>query len=132
MQKYIKSYFLGIFLMMAGCSTTYEAQPISNFEISYRNENYVVPSGEIWKLSWVSPYESGEIFPAYDVRVLGEVYTSIDRYTRIDHYSRDSERMMNIHAQLHGPATIWINEKTEFYIANKRINIQVETYKIRY
>ena len=70
MQKYIKSYFLGILLMMAGCSTIYEAQPISNSEISYGNENYVVPSGEIWKLSWVSPYEPGEIHPAYDVRVL--------------------------------------------------------------
>jgi len=115
---------------MIGCSKFYKFQSISNFEISYRDENYVVPIGEVWKLTWISPYEEGVIHPAYDVRVLGSVYTSIDMNTRIMDHSPGSEtQRVNVFAQRDVPATIWLDEGTEFYLANEYIKVAVESYK---
>jgi hypothetical protein len=121
---------IGIAFLMIGCSKFYKFQSISNFEISYRDENYVVPIGEVWKLTWISPYEEGVVHPAYDVRVLGSVYTSIDMNTRIMDHSPGSEtQRVNVFAQRDGPATIWVDEGTEFYLANEYIKVAVESYK---
>ena len=100
------------------------------FDITYRDEHYNVPEDEIWKLTWKSPYQAGEISPAYDVRVLGRCFTTRERGTQIGahNFKSGGYGMVNIHATNTG-AEIWIPSGTEFYLANDRIKVNIEVYK---
>ena len=92
----------------------------------------MVPEGEIWKLTWESPYQSGEITPAYDVRVLGQAYTSRDRGTALSAYSSGAGcGLLDVGAGKQ-PAVIWVGENTEFYIANCLIKVNIEAYRLNH
>ena len=132
MKKRIEFLLPAIFaLAIFGCASINTESPESVFEISCRDENYVVPEGEIWKLTWESPYKPGDVTPAYDVRVLGKAYTSRNKGTALHaHTSKGGYGLLNIHAE-RAPAGIWINENTEFYLANDLIKVTVETYSLK-
>jgi hypothetical protein len=99
------------------------------WKITYQEKNYKVPSHEIWKLTWKSPYMAGDIHPAYDVRVLGSCLTSKDLGTWVSVFSSKpgESSFMDINAGI-APAEIWIPGGTEFYLANDLIHINVESY----
>jgi len=121
------------FLILAsfGCTSLKKDNQYSSSNISYQDENYVIPLNEIWKLTWKSPYKGGDIHPAYDVRILGKAYTSKDRSTIINAFSHKtgSNGLLDIQAGKN-TATIWIAENTEFYIANKFIEVSVEKHNL--
>ena len=100
------------------------------FDISYQRKNYKVPEDELWKLTWKSPYQAGEIVPAYQVRVLGRCFTTRERGTQIGahNFKSGGYGMVNINATNTG-AEIWIPSGTEFYLANDRIKVNIEVYK---
>ena len=100
------------------------------FDISYQGKNYKVPEDELWKLTWKSPYQAGEIVPAYQVRVLGRCFTTRDRGTQIHahNFKSGGYGMVNINANKTG-AEIWLPNGTEFYLANDRIQVNIEAYK---
>jgi len=99
------------------------------FEITYRKEHYNVPEDEILKLTWRSSYQAGEIFPAYDVRVLGRCFTKREG-TQIGahNFKSGGYGMVNIHATNTG-AEIWIPGGTEFELANNRLKVNIEVYE---
>jgi hypothetical protein len=99
-------------------------------DISYRDKNYKVPEDELWKLTWKSPYQAGEVVPAYEVRVLGRCFTTRDRGTQIHahNFKSGGYGMVNINANKTG-AEIWLPNGTEFYLANDRIQVNIEAYK---
>lgn len=114
-------------LFLSGCMSEPKADRV--FDITYRDEHYKVPEDEIWKLSWNSPYKQGEISPAYDVRVLGQCFTTREMGTRINSFSsRPDERLLDVHAGTVS-AEIWISSNTEFYLANECIQVSIEAYK---
>lgn len=115
-------------LTLSGCLSVPKADRM--FDITYRDEHYNVPEDEIWKLTWKSPYQAGEIFPAYDVRVLGRCFTTRERGTQIGahNFKSGGYGMVNIHAANTG-AEIWIPTGTEFYLANDRIKVNIEVYE---
>lgn len=104
-------------LFLSGCMSGPKADRV--LDITYRDEHYRVPEDEIWKLTWRSPYQAGEIFPAYDVRVLGHCFTTREMGTR---------GLSDVHAGT-VPAEIWIPSNTEFYLANDRIKVRIEAFK---
>ena len=116
-------------LVLVGCQNT--PQPIYTMDVSYQDEgNYKVPEDEQWRLTWESPYEPGDISPAYDVRVLGNCYTSSGASTLINAHDDNPGKngMLNINAT-NEPAEIWVPSGTEFYIANDFVKVRVEAYK---
>jgi hypothetical protein len=101
-------------------------QDAKAMHISYRDENYSVPEGEIWKLSWTSP-QRGRNFPSYDVRVYGLCYTSKDKGTPIHAFSSNplEDGLVDIWAG-DVPAEIWIPSGIAFCIHNDGIRVRVE------
>jgi hypothetical protein len=99
-------------------------------DITYRGDNYKVPEDEIWKLTWKSPYQAGEICPAYDVRVLGHCFTTREMGTRINTFSSKpgDKGLLDVNAGT-VPAEIWIPSNTEFYLGNDRIQVSIEAFK---
>jgi hypothetical protein len=99
-------------------------------DITYRGDNYKVPEDEIWKLTWKSPYQAGEICPAYDVRVLGHCFTTREMGTRINTFSSKpgDKGLLDVNAGT-VPAEIWIPSNTEFYLGTDRIQVSIEAFK---
>jgi hypothetical protein len=116
-------------LLISSCQTN--PQHLETMQITYRDANYRVPEGEIWKLTWDEP-ERGRNFPSYDVRVLGLCYTSKDKGTQIHAYSSNpgEEGLVDIWAG-DASAEIWIPGGVEFYPHNKSIVVRVDVYKER-
>ena len=46
-------------------------------DLTWKQE-YLVPEGEIWIVSWTNPYSPGEIIPVYDLRIIEGKYQIID------------------------------------------------------
>jgi len=113
-------------LVLSGCLSGPKADRV--LDITYQDEHYRVPKDEIWKLTWKSPYQHGEIVPAYQVRVLGHCFTTREMGTRINAFSsKRHDGLLDVNAGK--TAEIWIPSGTEFYLANDRIQVNVEVYK---
>ena len=98
---------------------------VKQFEITYQDDDFRVPEGQVWKLSWVSPYEAGEIVPVYEVRVNGEgPLQDPDQKGKINSYGE----MHDVNATAKQPAEIFLRPNTKFAIANERIKVMVTVY----
>ena len=86
---------------------------------------------QIWRLTWESPYETGDAYLSYDVRVLGHCFTARNMGTEIHAFDPNPGKngLLDIWAG-RAPAEIWIPSNTEFYIHNESIQVHVESYKI--
>jgi len=115
-------------LFLSGCLSGPKSDRVLN--ITYRDEHYKVPKDEIWKLTWKSPYKSGDIHLAYDVRVLGYCFTTREMGTRINAFSSKArgDGLLDVFAG-NTPAEIWVPSNTEFYLANDRIQVSIEAFK---
>jgi len=104
-------------------------QIAKTMHITYRDENYRVPEGEIWKLTWKEP-PRGRNFPSYDVRVLGLCYTSRDKGTQIHGLSAKptEDGVVDIWAG-EASAEIWIPSGIEFCLHNESIKVRVDSYR---
>jgi len=111
-------------------SNEIEEPHVRTMHLTYRDENYRVPKGEIWKLTWDEP-ERGRNF-SYDVRVLGLCYTSRDKGTQIHAFSANpsEEGLVDIWAG-DASAEIWIPGGVEFYPHDESIEVRVDVYKER-
>ena len=115
-------------LSLSGCLSGPKADRV--LDIIYRDKHYKVPEDEVWKLTWKSPYQAGEIRPAYDVRVLGHCFTTREMGTRLNafSYKPGEEGLLDLNARKTA-AEIWLPNGTEFYLANDRIQVNIEAYK---
>ena len=82
----------------------------------------------MWRLTWESPHKTGDVFPSYDVRILGHCFTSRNIGTLIHAFSpEDGDGLIDIWAGKN-PAEIWIPSGVEFYLVNYSIKVHVEIY----
>ena len=116
-------------LFLSGCLSG--PKPDRVLDITYRGYNYKVPEDEIWKLTWKSPYKPGDMFPAYDVRVLGQCFTTRELRTQIIAFSSEpgEDGLLDVFASSSTPAEIWVPGNMEFYPANEFIHVHVEAFK---
>ncbi len=109
-------------LLLSSCQTR------KSEVITYRDKNYSVPEDEIWNLTWSSPYKSGDIHPAYDVRVFGALYGE-DNIGQVEKALYNGKPfVLNVFAE-NVPASIWLGPNTEFSIANEFVKVNILKYK---
>ena len=114
-------------LAMFGCVS--RPQAVRVFDIPYQSEYYKVPAGEVWQLTWTSPYQRGEVHPAYDVRVLGQCYTSGERGTSLHAFAVGEDGLLDISAGYWSAAEIWVPAGSEFYLKNEFVRVRVEVHQ---
>lgn len=105
-------------------SATSERKPISEFTLRYRSEDFVVPEGVIWKLTWRSLYASGEVTPGYDVRIIsGEARMGEHGELFVRAYdSRPGQNgLLDLQAVSSKGAIIWLESGSRFSLASDRI-----------
>lgn len=110
-----------------GCVSPTQADRV--FDIPYQGDYYKVPAGEVWQLTWTSPYKKGEVHPAYDVRVLGQCYTSGERDTSLNAFAVGEDGMLDISAGYRSAAEIWVPAGSEFYLKNEFVRVRVKVYQ---
>lgn len=113
-------------------SATSERKPISEFTLRYRSEDFVVPEGVIWKLTWRSPYAPGEVTPGYDVRIIsGEARMGEHGELLVRAYdSRPGQNgLLDLKAADGKDAVIWLESGMRFSLANNLIEARVADYR---
>ena len=117
--------------LMAVSLSVFAAEPgkaLRKFEITYEEDDFRVPQGQIWKLSWESPYEPGELTPAYDVRVQGEgpLHGPVQK-GQIEQKEYSDGVALNVMAGKE-PAEIYLRPGVKFAIANGSVKVTVTVY----
>lgn len=104
-------------------------RPNRTFRLRFQLNDYVVPAGEIWRLSWKSPYQLGDICPVYDVQVAaGEVYLGANREIQAQVYDPRSEASSRLDlSATKDTAVAWLGPGTKFHAANELLQIEVST-----
>ena len=104
-------------------------RPNRTFRLRFQLNDYVVPAGEIWRLSWKSPYQPGDICPVYDVQVAaGEVYLGANREIQAKAYDPRSEASSRLDlSATKDTAVAWLGPGTKFHAANELLQIDVST-----
>ena len=124
-------YLAFVLLLISTPFTAFAVEPgklIRKFEITYEEDDFRVPKGEIWKLSWKSPYKPFEVGPAYDVRVRGKgAFFGPDQKGQISQASHTDSAVFDVNAGKQ-PAEILLSPNTGFAIANDRIQVTVTVY----
>ena len=130
-----KALCFGMLLLCAidaGCTTkpkaSFSQRPIRVFRLQFQLADFKVPEGEIWKLSWRSPYAPGDTCPSYDVRIIqGAVMLGVDRSIQaIVFESQPGKRGLLDLSAANGLAVVWLESGTKFSIANELLRIEVE------
>lgn len=116
--------------LLAGCAAT-QQKPLRRFILRFQWEDFVVPQGVTWKLTWRSPYARGEITPGYDVRIIsgearigerGEMFASA-------YDSRpDQNGLLDLQTVSGRDVTICLDAGTRFTLANGRVELRVREY----
>jgi hypothetical protein len=95
-------------------------------ELRYSSEDYVVPTNQLWRLSWSSPYKPFEITPVYDVRVgKGDVWIGDGSPLIVTNPDENGEIGFSTTS---GPVVLWVSESAHFYLANEFIHVQARIY----
>lgn len=92
--------------------------------------SYTVPDGELWRLSWHSPYHAGEIAPAYDIRVVsGSPALGAEASIQANAFSPKANHAGPLDlAATKGEAVVWLWGQSAFSIANDRISVRASVF----
>lgn len=125
--------FIALVLFISTSLAIFAAEPgivIRKFDITYEEDDFRVPAGQIWKLSWESPYEPGEVRPAYDVRVQGEgPLHGPAQKGQIEQKEYSDGMALNVIAGKE-PAEIYLRPGVKFAIANTMVKVTVTAYAV--
>jgi hypothetical protein len=92
-------------------------------DLTWKQE-YSVPKGDVWIVSWTTPYSTGEIIPAYDLRIIEGKYQIIDSDFIYKH--RDGHGIASLFARsssVEGQVKIYGGSR--FQVANDRLQFKL-------
>ena len=100
------------------------------FHLHFQLADFIVPVGEMWRLSWKSPYQAGDICPSYDVRVAeGNVCLGAKGEIQASAYAARPGKNGSLDlSATAGEATVWLDSGTKFSTANDLFEIDVCTF----
>lgn len=114
--------------LLAGCAAA-QQNPARQFMLRFQWDDFVVPQGVTWKLTWRSPHAPGEIAPGYDVRIIsGEARIGErgEMFARAYDSRPDQNGLLDLQAVSGRDVTICLDAGTRFTLVNDRTTIQVE------
>jgi hypothetical protein len=133
----MRKLMIGAFVIASGLTAvgflvrkTTTGQPERIFLLRCQDDDFVVPAGEMWRLSWRSPYKPGEIHPIYDIRVVdGQVRLGAPGAIWAEAYDIRPRKMGLLDLQAASSnATAQLDSGTRFALANDSVVVRVEAF----
>jgi len=124
--------FLAVLCIVAGCVSGGPATTRTGrtFHLGFEWDDFLVPEGVIWKVSWRTRYKPGTIVPGYDVRIVaGQAW--LGRRGEVSAHAYNSEPgetgLLDLQVTA-GKAVVWLDAGARFYLANEQIDACVEEF----
>lgn len=117
-------------LLLSAVAATGVQEPLRTFRLRFQLANFVVPTGETWRLRWRSPYHAGDICPTYDVRVIeGHARIGTRGEAQVQPYANFGEKPNPLDiCATSKEVTVWLDSGVRFATANNRLRIEVSVF----